>query len=160
MVFFRFKGKKNMTDIKEIIEFAIKKEIEAYELYSGSANKTKNPAAKKLLEELAEEERGHKSILQNFSKADEMLNFKLEPVQDLKLSDHLLASPIDENSDIQAVLTFAMKAEKAAFELYTQMSKAAIEGKDSKIFQNLAQMELIRKNKLESLYDDMFYTDN
>ena len=148
-----------MTDIKEIIEFAIKKEIEAYDLYTGFSNKTKNPAAKKLLEELAGEELGHKFILQNISKAD-IRKFKIEPIKDLKLSDHLLAPPIDENSDIQAVLAFAMKAEKSAYELYTQMSKATIEGKDSKIFQNLAHMELIHKNKLESLYDDMFYTDN
>lgn len=149
-----------MADIKEIIQYAIQKEIEAYNLYAGFVDKTKNPAAKKLLEELAEEELEHKSILQAISKVEELLEFKFEPIQDLKLSDHLLTPPIDENSDIQAVLAFAMKAEKAVYELYTQMSKAANEGKDSTIFQNLANMELIHKNKLESLYDDMFYTDN
>ncbi len=149
-----------MTDIKELIQFAIKKEKEAYELYSGFAKKTKNPAAKKLLEELAEEELGHKDTLENLSEPEKLFNFKIESVQDLKLSDHLVAHTIDENSDIQSVLTFAMKAEKAAFDLYTKMSEAAVDETNLSLFQQLAQMELIHKNKLESLYDDMFYTDN
>ncbi len=40
------------------------------------------------------------------------------------------------------------------------MSKAAINKEHVLIFQKLAQMELIHKNKIESLYDDMFYSDN
>ena len=78
----------------------------------------------------------------------------------MKISDHLVAHAIDENSDIQSVLTFAMKAEKAAFDLYTKMSEAAVDENNLSLFQQLAQMELIHKNKLESLYEDMFYSDN
>jgi rubrerythrin len=149
-----------MTEIKELIHFAIKKEKEAYDLYFGFAKKTKNPAAKKLLEELAEEELGHKIALENLSEAENMLNFQIKPVQDLKLSDHLVLYTIDENSDIQAVLIYAMKAEKVAYELYTKMAEAALDDQNISLFQKLAQMELSHKNRLETLYEDMFYTDN
>ena len=138
-----------MAEIKEIINFAIKKEIEAYDLYSGIAKSSNSPAVKKLLEEIANDELGHKKALEDLSRAEEILNFDLEKVQDLKLSDHL-----------QATLVFAMKEEKGAYELYMRMAKAAESEKNKSVFQKLAQMELIHKNKLEALYDDMFYTDN
>ncbi len=149
-----------MPEIKELIQFAIKKEKEAYKLYFGFAKKTENPAAKKLLEELAEEELGHKKILQNLSETESILNFQIKPVQDLKLSDHLVGHTIDENSDMQAVLIYAMKAEKVAFELYTKMAEAALDDQNISLFQKLAQMELSHKNRLETLYEDTFYTDN
>jgi rubrerythrin len=149
-----------MSEIEEIINFAIKKEEEAYELYTGVAQTTNSPAVKKLMEEIANDELGHKKALEDLSKAEELLNYDIEQVPDLKISDHLVAHPIDEKSDIQEVLTFAMKEEKAAYELYMQMSKAAGNEKHAVIFEKLGQMEKIHKNKLESLYDDMFYSDN
>ena len=149
-----------MSKIDEIIKFAIKKEEEAYELYTSVAQKTNLPAVRKLMEEIANDELGHKVVLENLTKAEEFLKSDIKQVPDLKLSDHLISHPIDENSDIQEVLTFAMKEEKAAYELYIQLSKGATEVKYSSIFEKLGQMELIHKNKLESLYDDMFYSDN
>ncbi len=149
-----------MSEIEEIIKFAIKKEEKAYELYTGVAKKTNLPAVKKLMEEIANDELGHKKTLENLSKAEKLLDYDIDQVPDLQLSDHLIAHPIDEKSDIQEVLTFAMKEEKAAYELYMQMSQAATDEKHVTIFQKLGQMELIHKNKLESLYDDMFYSDN
>ncbi|MHA1975394.1 MAG: ferritin-like domain-containing protein [Candidatus Hodarchaeales archaeon] len=149
-----------MTEIKEIIKFAIKKEIEAYDMYSGIAQSSNNPAVQKLLSELANDELGHKEALENLSQADKILNFDIDEVKDLKLSDHLQATTIDEDSDLQESLVFAMKEEKGAYDLYTKMAKAAKTKENETVFQKLAQMELIHKNKLESLYDDMFYTDN
>ena len=149
-----------MSGIEEIIDFAIKKEVEAYELYTSVANNTDNPSVKKLMVEIANDELGHKKALENLSEGKVLLNYDIDQVPDLKVSDHLIAHPIDEKSDIQEVLTFAMKEEKAAYELYQQMSKAATDEKHITIFQKLSQMELIHKNKLESLYDDMFYSEN
>jgi rubrerythrin len=153
-------GKIILTEIKEIIKFAIKKEIEAYDMYSGIAQSSNNPAVQKLLSELANDELGHKEALENLSQADKILNFDIDEVKDLKLSDHLQATTIDEDSDLQESLVFAMKEEKGAYDLYTKMAKAAKTKENETVFQKLAQMELIHKNKLESLYDDMFYTDN
>ncbi|MHA1944540.1 MAG: ferritin-like domain-containing protein [Candidatus Hodarchaeales archaeon] len=149
-----------MAEIKEIINFAIKKETEAYNLYSGIAESSNNSAVRKLLEEIANDELGHKKALEDLSRAEEILNFDIEKVQDLKLSDHLQATTIDDDSSLQETLVFAMKEEKGAYELYMRMAKVAETEKNESVFQKLAQMELIHKNKLETLYDDMFYTDN
>ncbi|MHA2175899.1 MAG: ferritin family protein, partial [Candidatus Hodarchaeales archaeon] len=117
-------------------------------------------SAKKLLEELAEEEKLHEISLKDLSEASEIMSVEIESVPDLKLSDHLVSTSIDADSDIQEVLIFAMKAEKDAFELYSKLEKIASEENHSSVFNKLAQMELIHKNKLESLYDDMFYPEN
>ncbi|MFX0016191.1 MAG: ferritin family protein [Promethearchaeota archaeon] len=149
-----------MSEIEEIIKFAIDKEEEAYNLYFSVAKTTNSSTVKKLMEELANDELGHKKLLEDLQDAEELLDYDINQVVDLKLSDHLIAHEIDENSDFQSVLTFAMKEEKAAYDLYFRMSKAATTDKHVKIFQKLGQMELTHKNKLESLYDDMFYSDN
>ena len=152
--------KNKMKTIAEIINFAIEKEVEAYQLYSSTAQRVKDTSAKKLLEELAEEERMHEKSLKDLSKAAELMSVEIKSVPDLKISDHLVESSIDAESDIQEVLIFAMKAEKAAYELYSELVKTATEDVHKSAFTRLAQMELIHKNKLEALYDDMFYSDN
>ena len=103
-----------MSTIQEIIDFAIQKEIEAYELYSSFAKKIDDSTVKTLFEELAQDELGHRKALENLSKAEDILNYEMEAVQDLKLSDHLVTQPIDENSGLQEVFIFAMNEEKAA----------------------------------------------
>lgn len=149
-----------MTEIQKIIDFAIKKEIEAFNLYSSIAKTSNNPAVRKLLSELANDENGHKEALENFSRAEEILNFNIDEVQDLKLSDHLQTpTTIGEDTNLQQTLVFAMKEEKGAYELYTRMAKATQTKEHSLVFEKLAQMELIHKNKLETLYDDMFYAE-
>jgi rubrerythrin len=152
--------KKMMKTIAEIVSFAIEKEVEAYQLYSDTAQRVKDASAKKLLEELAEEERMHEKALKDLSKATELMSVEIESVPDLMISNHLVSASIDAESDIQEVLIFAMKAEKEAYELYSKLVKTATEKTHKSTFSKLAQMELIHKNKLEALYDDMFYTDN
>ncbi len=148
-----------MSNIQEIIDFAIQKEKEAYELYSSFTKKIDDLAVKKLFEELAQDELGHREALENLSKAEELLNYEIESIQDIKLSDHLVTQPIDENSGLQQVFIFAMKEEKAALELYTKLAESAIDEEHISVYQKLAQMELNHKNKLESLYEDMFYAE-
>ncbi len=148
-----------MSNIQEIINFAIKKEKEAYNLYSGFAKRTDNLTVKKLFEEIAQDELGHREALENLSKAEDILNYNMESIQDLKLSDHLVVQPIDENSGLQEVFIFAMNEEKAASTLYTKMASSAIDEEHISVYQKLAQMELKHKNKLESLYEEMFYAE-
>ena len=49
--------------------------------------------------------------------------------------------------------------EKKAKEIYTKMAEAADSEENVKIFQNLAEMENGHKNKLEVLYEEIFYEE-
>jgi len=52
---------------EEIIDFAIKREEEAYKSYGEMIKMDKTPGLKKLLAELQEEEKNHKKLLKNIS---------------------------------------------------------------------------------------------
>ncbi len=140
--------------IDEIIEFAIKKEDEAFELYNELKEKTQDPAIRKIFEELANEELKHKQKLIDFKEGKIFLTPKSERVPDLKLSDHLIKTELKEDFDIQDALIFAMNREKLAFTLYMQLSENT-ENQDAKsILISLAQEEAKHKLRLEMIYDD------
>jgi rubrerythrin len=52
--------------LKEILDRAVQNEDEANRFYSQAANTVKNPSAKVLLNEFAEIELKHKTVLENF----------------------------------------------------------------------------------------------
>ena len=57
-----------MKNYKEILKMAVGNEVEAFEFYRDAAAKMKDPAMKKTFQELADEESGHKVLLEGYSK--------------------------------------------------------------------------------------------
>jgi len=140
--------------IDEIIEFAIKKEEEAFNLYNELKEKTEDPAIRKIFEELAEEEKKHKQKLIDFKEGKLFLTPISEKVPDLKISENLVKTELKGEFDIQDALIFAMNREKLAFTLYIQLSEKAENSDAKSILLSLAQEEAKHKLRLEIIYDD------
>ncbi len=149
-----------MKTIKEVLEFAIKNEDDAYHLYHGVAQKAKKAEIKTAFEDMAKDEKGHKVELQELLQSENMSDFQHESVQDLKISDHMVESQITPESDMTDILVFAMKEEKKAQELYMGMAEKADNPDLTKAFQKLSNMELSHKNRLERIYEDNVYLEN
>jgi rubrerythrin len=101
----------------------------------------------------AAEERGHRERLLRV-KAGELPSVTTEQVQDLKIADHLVDPEPTSNMTYQEALLFAMKAEKAAFTLYTKLAEMTDSDDLSNVFQSLAQEEAKHKLRFEIEYDD------
>ncbi len=142
------------NSIKEIIEFAIKKEEEAYNIYNTLKEKTKDKYLKKIFEELREEELKHKQKLIDFKEGKIILTPKSEKVPDLKISDTLLDVELKEDIDFQDALIFAMKREKLAFRLYTEIAEKTDNENARDLLNSLAKEEAKHKLRLETIYDD------
>jgi rubrerythrin len=143
----------------EVMQFAINKEQEAVDLYSGLARRTKNPGGKIMFTELADMEKGHKAKLEKldlgYFKAK-----KLKTPENLKISDYLVDVQLAPDSSYQDILLFAAKRERAAFDLYTDLSTLyASTPEIKKMFDVLAQEEALHKLKLEREYDDNVYKE-
>ena len=81
--------------------------------------------------------------------------------KDLKIGDHLEdVGEIGPNIDYQTALIIAMKAEKNAFRLYTELAAAAGDGNLKAMLLSLAQEEAIHKLRFEVEYDDHFLSEN
>ena len=143
----------------EALDFAIAREQEAWEFYMNMASKVERPGMKELFEEFADEEKKHKTKLEAVK-----LNEQLAPVEaqvmDLQMGDYLVADEPGPDTTYQDALILAMKKEKAAFALYTDLAGTATDPGLQELFQALAQEEARHKLRFEMEYDDVIMKDN
>jgi rubrerythrin len=143
--------------IQDVLTFAIRKEHDARELYLMFRDMVKDPGAKTLLEDLANQELGHQNALENARTGGrlEMATGK-RSVSDLHLSDHMVAEEIGSQSTPQDIMLFAMKSEQASFDLYRVMADNYSGTELEELFSKLAQDELRHKETLEREYEEHF----
>lgn len=140
-------------NIEEILEYAISNEEKAESLYTQLADRVGRPGMREAFLDFANEERSHKARLLKI-KAGKLSPVAEETVLDLKLTEHLVEPEPTANMTYPEALLFAMKAEKAAFILYTRLAEVTGDAALSKIFQNLAQEEAKHKLRFELEYDE------
>jgi rubrerythrin len=151
------------TPIEQILEQAIRFEEDAYDFYLGAIDMVERAHIRSALQDLANEEVKHKEQLQGLLAGDtgRILSVtKRGQIDDLKLAEYLVPRPLDPKASLQDVLIVAMHREKSSHEFYSTMAEIAEEESSRALFGFLAQEELVHKNKVESLYDEVVYQDN
>ena len=113
----------------------------------------------KVFENFAKEETGHKNKLIGVKEGKKMLPME-QKVMDLKIGDYLVDQKPDPELDYQQALILAMKKEKAAFRLYTDLATLAQNEDLRQTFQALAQEEAKHKLRFEIEYDDNILKHN
>ena len=144
--------------IDEVMEFAIDREIEANQLYTNLAQQTKSITMRKVFEDFAKEELGHKTKLETM-KANK-LTVPMEKVTDLKIADYVVDVEPGPDMDYQDVLIMAMKKEKASFHLYTDLAEVIENQAQKETFLSLAREEAGHKLRFEIEYDDVVLKEN
>jgi len=140
--------------VDAILEFAIEKEQEAADFYMELAGKMEKPWMKELFEDFSAEERGHMQKLLSVKRGERLLP-ATEKVMDLKLADYLVDVEPSEEMGYQDALILAMKKEKAAFKLYTDLAAVATEEEIQQSLLALAQDEARHKLRFEIEYDNL-----
>ena len=148
------------SDVDEILDFAIDGEQAAVDLYLGLAAQAKNPSIRKSFEEYAQEERGHKAKLEEVKAGKRLILPSDKPVLDLKIGDYTVDENPGPDADYQTVLLFAMKKEKAAFRLYTDLAGKTSDAAVQQLLLGLAQEEAKHKLRFEIEYDDHILVEN
>lgn len=144
-------------NLKDVLLFAIRKEHDARELYLMFRDMVKDPGAKTLLQELADQEQGHENLLRKaLDEGQAQTLVGRRPVEDLRLSDALVAEPIGPQSTPQDIMIFAMKSEQASYDLYKAMADNYDGSSLGSLFSGLAQEELHHKETLERQYEERF----
>lgn len=145
--------------VDQILDFAIQKEQEASDFYTGLAAKMDRKNIKEIFISFAGEEQGHKAKLIAV-KGGKRLQASEKQILDLKLGDSLSDVEISSDIGFQEALIVAMKAEKAAFKLYNDLAEATDDANLKSIFLGLAQEEAKHKLRFEVEYDDHILTEN
>ncbi len=138
---------------KEIIQFAIDKEIRSFNFYTGVSQVAKYSGAKELFLELAKEEEGHRKLLENLN-LEKIARARIEKVPDLKISDYMVDVEFRPDMPYADILRGAMKMEERALKLYNDMKESNGDEDLKKLFSFLANEEAKHKLRLEKIYDE------
>ncbi len=147
------------TSAEEILDFAIEAEQDAADFYKKLAKDSISPAMKESFHEFAKEEMGHKGKLLKLKKKG-INEFSTEAVNDLKISDYLVDLTIRDDMSYKEALIIAMKREKSAYNLYSQLAAKTDNSDLKKVFTSLANEEAKHKLRFEVEYDEQYYKEN
>ena len=145
--------------IGEILDFAIKEEEAAAQFYTDLAQQTDKTYMRDLFMGFAKEEMGHKEKLLKV-KAGKFSMKPDETVTDLKIADYTVDIVPTPDMDYQEALLVAMKKEKAAFRMYTDLAAKADDPSIRETFLGLAQEEAKHKLRFEVEYDEYVLKEN
>lgn len=151
--------KEKFDSIDEILDFAIEKEREAAEFYIYWADKVSDKTIKHVLLRFAEEERKHERKIEEVKRGGITLKLRVKIV-DLKISDYLSEMKPGEEMGYQEALRLAMQREKDAFRLYMDLAEFVTDDSIKNLFLGLAQEEAAHKLRLETIYDEVVYSEN
>ena len=149
----------NLNNLEEILDYAIAMEQAAIDLYTRIADKAATEHNRQLFLSFAQEEEGHKIKLQNV-KSGKIEIGSMEKVQDLKIADYANDVEITDNSSYQDILMFAMKQEKQAYRLYTDLAQRTDNAEVKELFLALAHEEANHKLRFEIEYDEHVLREN
>jgi len=145
----------SFKSFEEIVRFAMDKEKEAVDFYSGLAKNANFSGARETLEGFAQEEQKHYDMLENLGKAQQALaDYKFEWIPDIKRSNYLVDVDDPKDMDYADLLRLAMKREEKALKLYNELQEKADKEELKNVFKMLCQEEASHKLALETLYDD------
>ncbi len=155
------------ASVNEILDFAIEKEQEASQFYADWAKKLTSPnldpdqlfLLRDMFEQFAAEELKHREKLIRVQTGSPFQP-SARQVADLKIVDYLVDIMPFPNMDYQEALIIAMKREKAALKLYSDLAEVAGPDDLRSLFTALAQEEAKHKLRLETEYEKEIYSEN
>ena len=148
-----------LNTIDEILDFAIGEEEKAHDFYTGLAAKMDKPWMRKAFEDFSKEELGHKARLQKVKKEGFKTHARVE-APDLKIADYAIGVEPNPDMDYEDALIVAMKAEKAAYKLYTDLAAKTDDENMRQLFLGLAREEANHKLRFETEYDNHYLAEN
>ena len=150
----------NFKSVKEILEFAIKDEQRAANLYADLAKRSRSNEMRRTFMQFSLEELGHKKRLERIQAGGEIVVSDTK-VQDLRIGDYLVEVKTSRDDlSYQEALIVAMKEEKAAFKLYSDLALRTDNADVKEVLLMLAQEEAKHKLRFEIEYDDEILREN
>jgi rubrerythrin len=148
------------NEYTELLDTAIYKEVASEAFYTALKEKTEDPGAGMLMEELAEEEKKHVRWLTDFKNKGLKTIWHRRIAGELKIGDYLTAPDKLEGAGLQDTLVFAIKREQQSIDFYSRMTGLLRIRSAKSLCRKLTNEELRHKIRLEVLYDELFLKDN
>lgn len=149
----------SLDTLEKVLDFAIRKEEEAAEFYHGLSTRMMHRHMREVFQDFAAEEMSHKEKLLRIKQGRQLAPVE-QQVLNLGIADHVIDIKPAADLDYKQALIIAMKEEKTAFAMYSQLAEAAPGPEVRELFLQLAQEEARHKLRFEIEYDDQFSGEN
>jgi rubrerythrin len=152
------KGSSANITLREVLQDAVHKEIEAHVMYIGLKGRVTNMAAKIALQELAEQETIHQHILEDYLQGklkEGVLNVGL--VVDYKIAEFLDQPDVSPAMELKDVFLIAANKEKASHDMYLHLAAIHPNGRVKKLLEELAMQEAVHKQRVEALFNEVAF---
>jgi rubrerythrin len=143
-----------MAQTKSIIDYAMTQERDGITFYNKASRKFEDKALKQLFKKLAGEEKKHlesfKSLKAKAQQKTVDVNFRSTGVdaylealikEGIFPKEDAMSKQIDKIKSVADVCALAMKAEKNAILLYSELAKATVDKEQKKMFNQLIKEE-------------------
>lgn len=150
----------NGMTVKEVLAFGIILEENSYKFYIDASKGAQFPNAKKFLEQLANEELGHRELIVNIDKGIDSgrdIPKITKRVESLKIADFVARHKLSDDADFVDVIAVAMNREKEAVKIYSAFADSLEDGKVKELFNFLINEEKKHLRRFENEYDE--YSD-
>jgi rubrerythrin len=146
-------------DFFEVVTFAIAKEKMAVEFYSRCALRAKGQPVSIMLKGLIEEEEKHVAALQAFESghAESLRNVF---VQNLDIPEPASDGDFRPTMSIAELVLLAIQREEHSYHFYRSLVSGYSDPDFQRLFDYLANEELVHKQRLQNEYDDMVLKEN
>jgi rubrerythrin len=141
--------------IDEVLEFAIGREVESYELYTYLSQRIENPAMCRICEKFAAMELGHKARLElELIKVGRVVSGSEQPIFNISdYTDKEAENPIDLN--YKELLVFAIKKEETSIRLYNDLANVVHDKESREVLLELAEEENQHRLRFEIEYNNI-----
>ena len=146
------------ASLDDIIAFAGEREETAYQLYKSAAEKSTTIAGRKMFEEMAADEAGHKQVFSRIETAT-LHQQASNKIPDMRLSDYMTDIPLRPDMSYDEILRNAIKTEESAWKLYSAAAEMTDDPQLKKTLLVFADVERGHKKRLEDIYDDKVLTE-
>lgn len=145
---------------KDIVEFAIEREEDAYNFYTQARKIAKTSNAKTIFDQLAKQELRHKEKLEAIKLSSELLmDLSTLNIDDYK-NDESFTPDMQYHMEYQQILLLAIKRESLSVRLYTDMRQAVHEPGGQQLFDRLIKEEEAHRDTLQMEYDAYVLTED
>lgn len=141
--------------LNDLLDTAIRDEIEAQKFYLGAIEKTKNARLKDFFKSLVEEEKGHERILSGVKEMglyNGSLTVDEEIVKQIE-GAHIIPDeePIEDMS-LERAMEVAIKKETKASKIYSEMGKSNTQEELRKLFSSISADETRHARLIDEQY--------
>ena len=137
--------------VNDVLDFAMANEAEAHDFYVHLADLVTNGQLRETIEGIAVDELQHRIRLEALQAGE--VAFDNDEVGSLDIAENVVGVEPYPQMTYTDLLVVAMKKEKAAFRLYTNLASLARNEEHRQMLLNLAQEEAQHKLRLEIEYD-------